>query len=389
MNIELRQIGNKCNGCELCQAVCPTNAISFIMDEEGFRYPQIDDRKCINCDACIHKCPIHSPQKYRCDIQEAYAGYSNDMKVVAESSSGGVFFTLSKYFLDRGDKVAAVVWSPDFCCTEHILINNMSDLHRLIKSKYIQSKKASIYKDVVKALGNSRVLFVGSPCEVTAMKSYCPEKLLDHLFTVDFVCQGSTSEKAMADYVKYIEKKYGSRIKDVNMRFKIGPWIPQYLRIEFENKRILLDRLYDTEIGDSIKIMQRPSCYECEFVGKNRCSDLTMGDYHGADQKASYYNESGISILVANSSKGKELIDIISHSDFYLENADYAELVSHNPRMDGTWARHKDRDKYVKVFAAKGVIKASRAIRTPKETVMRMIPIGIRLKLKEIFKLKY
>ena len=37
----------ECCGCTACYASCPQNAISMVVDEEGFEYPQIDVNKCI------------------------------------------------------------------------------------------------------------------------------------------------------------------------------------------------------------------------------------------------------------------------------------------------------------------------------------------------------
>ena len=34
----------ECCGCTACYAICPKEAISMVEDEEGFEYPQIDER---------------------------------------------------------------------------------------------------------------------------------------------------------------------------------------------------------------------------------------------------------------------------------------------------------------------------------------------------------
>ena len=35
----------ECCGCTACYAICSQMAISMIEDEEGFEYPQIDEKK--------------------------------------------------------------------------------------------------------------------------------------------------------------------------------------------------------------------------------------------------------------------------------------------------------------------------------------------------------
>lgn len=48
----------ECCGCTACYASCPQNAISMVVNEEGFEYPQIDVNKCIRCYQCIKVCPF-------------------------------------------------------------------------------------------------------------------------------------------------------------------------------------------------------------------------------------------------------------------------------------------------------------------------------------------
>ena len=48
----------ECCGCTDCYATCPKEAISMVMDEEGFEYPRIDSDKCIKCYKCLMVCPF-------------------------------------------------------------------------------------------------------------------------------------------------------------------------------------------------------------------------------------------------------------------------------------------------------------------------------------------
>jgi electron transport complex protein RnfB len=49
-------IDAKCDGCTLCVAACPTNAIS---GEKGHRHV-VNKEKCIGCGLCLGKCPVHA-----------------------------------------------------------------------------------------------------------------------------------------------------------------------------------------------------------------------------------------------------------------------------------------------------------------------------------------
>lgn len=48
----------KCCGCTACYAICPKSAIVMVDDEEGFKYPQVDENKCIRCYMCLNVCPF-------------------------------------------------------------------------------------------------------------------------------------------------------------------------------------------------------------------------------------------------------------------------------------------------------------------------------------------
>lgn len=46
----------KCCGCTACYSICPQQAITMKMDNEGFYYPYLDPDKCIKCYTCLHVC---------------------------------------------------------------------------------------------------------------------------------------------------------------------------------------------------------------------------------------------------------------------------------------------------------------------------------------------
>lgn len=49
-----------CISCQLCEAVCPSKAIKFHLEQDGKRYPGIDWGRCILCGYCVDACPSGS-----------------------------------------------------------------------------------------------------------------------------------------------------------------------------------------------------------------------------------------------------------------------------------------------------------------------------------------
>lgn len=59
-------------------------------DTEGFYYPVVDEKKCVNCNLCEKVCPIKKEEK-RDQKLWAYATYSKETKIRLQSSSGGMW----------------------------------------------------------------------------------------------------------------------------------------------------------------------------------------------------------------------------------------------------------------------------------------------------------
>ena len=56
----------------------------------------------------------------------------------------------------------------------------------------------------------------------------------------------------------------------------------------------------------------RESCYNCKYKGDNNNSDIIIGDYWGIEvTNPKFYDKLGVSSLIVNSLKGKEIIDKI------------------------------------------------------------------------------
>ena len=69
-----------CNGCRLCEKICPVQAITIQADSlDGFLYPVIDKNKCIECHLCEKKCTqLHPVKQEGRKEPRVYAAWSND-----------------------------------------------------------------------------------------------------------------------------------------------------------------------------------------------------------------------------------------------------------------------------------------------------------------------
>ena len=300
----------QCSGCEVCLTVCPESALILEKDSSGFLYPALLPEKCISCNKCLNVCPMLNTAPSMND-KEVYLGASHmDDKVLLQSASGGIFTFLVDEFkkVYPEGNIAGAIYSDDFKQVIHCLSKNYDDVLKMKSSKYFQSSKQDIYREVKEKLENDEaVFFSGTPCEVTALDYFLGKKEYQKLWTMDFICKGASSPRILREFVEYWETKYKSKAIYLNMRHKwtgVDKWIPQFLMVKFENGRRLFKEFYNTELGIGFQILQRDSCHSCPFREKRHYADFTIGDLHDVDKKSEIYNYLGISAIVINTDKG-------------------------------------------------------------------------------------
>lgn len=52
-----------CCGCSACYAICPVHAIQMEEDAEGFLYPIVNKKICIQCHQCLNVCIFKEKQE--------------------------------------------------------------------------------------------------------------------------------------------------------------------------------------------------------------------------------------------------------------------------------------------------------------------------------------
>ncbi|MCR5678133.1 MAG: Coenzyme F420 hydrogenase/dehydrogenase, beta subunit C-terminal domain [Agathobacter sp.] len=349
---------HKCTGCGSCADACPQNCISWEVVERGFLYPRIDKENCIDCGKCKTACPVIKKQtageekgQENRPLPVVFSAVNKDEKIVKKSSSGGVFYELADYILEKqGGHVYATCFGPDYQVTG-CKVTDIKDLEKCMTSKYAQSDYRGLYKEIKSDLENDlAVLFVGTPCQCSALKSFLgrPYK---NLLVVDFICHGVLSNELWKKYVAYLSKS--GKIVDVCHRDKSsgvisdeGFYLPA-MRIRYEDGAEISNVAFNDKYLQLFleNTLLRESCYHCLFRGTGRESDLTLGDFHG---KPNYSpvdkdKEFGTSLVFVNSEKGKECWEFIREKfdcdqqpfhDAILYNYSYSD---HFRRQDYTY----------------------------------------------------
>lgn len=343
--IEVEQ-KSKCCCCYGCYNICPKNAIEMVQDEKGFYYPKVIKEKCINCGLCNQICPI-SNKTETINSPKAFAAYNKEEKIRKESSSGGVFTLLAKKILEQNGVVFGAKFDKNFNVI-HSYVEKVEDLEVFRGSKYVQSKIGETYKKAEEFLKNGRlVLFSGTPCQIEGLKKYL-RKEYDNLYTQDIICHGVPSEKVHQKYLKHLEKKIKTEIKEVRHRTKINGWKKWTVNITFKNKQNYQQE-HDNDIYMKAflrNISLRDSCYECSFKKKNRISDITLADFWGIENiLPEMDDDKGTSLVIINSEKGQELFDNVKNN-LIVKEVDFEKAISYNPSLIKSEEPDKNRDKF-------------------------------------------
>lgn len=309
----------RCTSCMLCQDICPKGAIQII-DSLSQYDAVIDKEKCIQCGKCYRVCQnnklpeLHMPIYWK-------EGWSLNEDLRKISASGGLATEIEKKFVKNGGVVSSCVFEKgDFSFQ---IAETEDDVEKFKGSKYVKSNVKGVYRNVYDLLKvGKRVLFVGLPCQVAALKKYIGNN--EKLYTIDLICHGAPSVQILNSYIKSKNMNL-KKIKDIYFRTK-STFILK------ENSKIFTvpfaSENYSTAFGKAAIFAE--SCYRCHYAQIKRGSDITLGDSWGTEQS---YEEQmkGISLALCQTEKGKHLLE---SCNIKLFDVDLERCIQYNHQLN-------------------------------------------------------
>lgn len=323
---------NLCYACGACVELCPTDAIK--LEKTLFTYNAVISDKCIDCHLCLRVCQ-------RVDLpvltapNEWFQGWANGSQR-NKSTSGGAATEICRSFIRNGGVVCSCVLSKgEFSFS---IYSDTEEVGKSTGSKYVKSNVQSILNQIKALLiDGKRLLFVGLPCQVGAVKRYVGDKLVENLYTIDIVCHGTPS---LALFKMFLQQhKYNINCCN-EITFRDGN--NYHITIDGVNltSSNVLD-YYTMAFVNGISFTE--NCYECEYARFDRVSDLTLGDAWGTELSVDEVRM-GISLLLCQNEKGRELIN---NANLHIEPVNIELIKKKNQQLNNAVEKPSGRTAFV------------------------------------------
>lgn len=355
---------NQCNGCMACISICPKNCIK-VTDSVNAMNAEIDESICFNCKLCEKICPNVTKVVKKKPVEWKQGWTIPEIR--CNSTSGGAASAIIKSFIQNGGYVASCLFKDGNFIFE--ITNDIDVIKRFAGSKYVKSNPIGIYKKVQERLITDKVLFIGLPCQVAALKNYIKNK--ENLYTIDLICHGTPSIKLLDKYLN--ERGYLlNELKDVKFRTKVD------YGLCIDGKKISPSRVMDDYLCaflESINFTE--NCYTCQFASLERVSDITLGDSWGTEYKEQ--EKSGISLVLLQTEKGK---DLLAMSEIELKDVNLDNAVANNHQLSYPSELSPKREKFFYLLHKGMSIKNTTFVILPKVVIKQKIKLVlIRLQL--------
>ena len=305
-----------CCGCWACYNGCPKRCIEMVEDDEGFRYPSVDETKCIDCGLCEKVCPIiNADTADTPHPQEGLLVQHTDERIRRESTSGGAFTAIASWIIRQGGVVFGAGYRKGTFTVEHQAVEGIDGLAVFRNSKYVQSNVGDTFRQALDYLKAGRwVCFSGTPCQIEGLRRYLRNREYERLVCVDLVCRGIPSPRILTRYIEAQRSLIGGEFTNVLFRDKFYSY--HYSSFSIYNKAEGKDYHKGVDTNAYLRaffnnLSDRPSCYACRFKKRYRASDITLWDCFPIEKFTKAMDGNGTTRVLVQSEKGRMVMNAV------------------------------------------------------------------------------
>ncbi|MGM9637094.1 MAG: Coenzyme F420 hydrogenase/dehydrogenase, beta subunit C-terminal domain [Eubacteriales bacterium] len=312
---------NRCTGCMLCYDRCPKRAVEIVDSLEAYN-AVINHEVCVGCGECHKLCQQNHIVELKKPISW-YQGWASDEKIRSESSSGGIGASLmGSFYRKYGNVCACTFENGEF---KFRFVDSAEDIKNFVGSKYVKSNPKGIYEPIKnRILHGEKVLFIGLPCQVAAVKGYVGKENGENLYTVDLVCHGTPSPKFVELFLKDYHKSL-EETEDIKFRKKNG------FQMSVPYESILPPRLQDEYTYAFLNGLDyTENCYSCNYARLDRVADITLGDAWGSNL-GEEEKQKGISLILCQTEKGEAFIH---DTELHIQDIELSKAVAANRQLN-------------------------------------------------------
>ncbi|MFT4095300.1 MAG: Coenzyme F420 hydrogenase/dehydrogenase, beta subunit C-terminal domain [Niabella sp.] len=305
-----------CLGCGLCESVCGRQAVEMKLGNDGFIHPEIKMDVAGN-EAVIEKiCPglnivndigFSDKESVWGHIEKLWSGYSKDNNARRKGSSGGIISGLAIYALDKGIVDGVLQVGGDSEDYERNCLKVSYTREEVLACASSRYAPAYIFNRIFDILNQDqkRYLFVGKPCDVSALKNFLnafPQYKLRFNLTVSIICAGMPSLKGTSAIIDEFEAV--RPVKDLVYR---GNGWPGYFSFK-DDSGTVYKKTYNDSWGKTLNKHLKLRCKLCpDGIGIQ--ADIAVGDaWETNDGYPDFSEKDGQSLIIARTAGGVAIL---------------------------------------------------------------------------------